>query len=262
MRCSRACRPSNPLRAPVLVRAAVRGGRTARAVAREGASGRSSLRSRGRRAAGARDPQPRRNVGIPRDPEHPIFYAQALLEHWQRRGAKVLNGAQVLAIDLSKARQLSLISSLGHAVPRTRVVHRAADLVAASQDIGFPLLVKANIGGSGRESRVTAAARGLNNRSPTGRCRSRSTMCCSSRMTCRCAAEPSSGSRRWAASIFTRSRWRAAATASTCARPMPVSRATGPLRSFDESRHAFARDRQRRRGNCSRRRARRRRGSS
>ncbi len=87
--------------------------------------------------------------GFLRDPEHPIFYAQALLEHWQRRGAKVLNGAQVLAIDSSKARQLSLISSLGHAVPRTRVVHRAADLVAASQDIGFPLLVKANLGGSG-----------------------------------------------------------------------------------------------------------------
>jgi glutathione synthase/RimK-type ligase-like ATP-grasp enzyme len=84
-----------------------------------------------------------------REPEHPIFYAEALLDHWERCGARVLNGADVLAIDSSKARQLSLISSLGYAVPRTRIVHRARDLVAAAEGMSFPLLVKANIGGSG-----------------------------------------------------------------------------------------------------------------
>lgn len=87
--------------------------------------------------------------GFLRDPEHGIFYAQALLDHWRRRGAKILNGADVLAVDSSKARQLSLISGLGHGVPATRVVHRAADLLTASEDMAFPLLVKANIGGSG-----------------------------------------------------------------------------------------------------------------
>jgi glutathione synthase/RimK-type ligase-like ATP-grasp enzyme len=84
-----------------------------------------------------------------REPEHPIFYAEALLDHWERLGARVLNGADVLAIDSSKARQLSLITSLGYAVPETRVVHRARDLLAATQGMSFPLLVKANIGGSG-----------------------------------------------------------------------------------------------------------------
>ena len=84
-----------------------------------------------------------------REPEHPLFYTAALLDHWRRGGAKVLNGPEVLAIDTSKARQLSLIQSLGHAVPDTRVVHRAADLAAASDGMGWPLLVKANIGGSG-----------------------------------------------------------------------------------------------------------------
>jgi hypothetical protein len=84
-----------------------------------------------------------------REPEHPIFYAEALLDHWQRSGARVLNGADVLAIDSSKARQLSLITSLGYAVPETRVVHRIRDLVAATEGMHFPLLVKANIGGSG-----------------------------------------------------------------------------------------------------------------
>jgi glutathione synthase/RimK-type ligase-like ATP-grasp enzyme len=84
-----------------------------------------------------------------REPEHPIFYAEALLDHWARSGARVLNGADVLAIDSSKARQLSLIASLGHAVPETRVVHRARDLAAAAEGMRYPLLVKANIGGSG-----------------------------------------------------------------------------------------------------------------
>ncbi len=84
-----------------------------------------------------------------REPEHPIFYAEALLDHWERLGARVVNGADVLAIDSSKARQLSLITSLGYAVPDTRVVHRARDLLAATEGMRFPLLVKANIGGSG-----------------------------------------------------------------------------------------------------------------
>ena len=84
-----------------------------------------------------------------RSDEHPIFHAQALLDHWRRGGARVVNGADVLAIDASKARQLSFIAGLGLAVPRTRVVHRAADVPGAAEAIGFPLVVKANIGGSG-----------------------------------------------------------------------------------------------------------------
>ena len=84
-----------------------------------------------------------------RNGEHPIFHAQALLDHWRRAGARVINGADVLAVDASKARQLSLIAGLGLAIPRTRVVHRAADVPAAAGAIGFPLVVKANIGGSG-----------------------------------------------------------------------------------------------------------------
>ena len=87
--------------------------------------------------------------GFLREPEHPIFYSASLLDHWRQQGARIVNGPEVLAIDSSKARQLSLIQSLGHAVPETRVVHRAADLVAAARSMRFPLLVKANIGGSG-----------------------------------------------------------------------------------------------------------------
>jgi glutathione synthase/RimK-type ligase-like ATP-grasp enzyme len=84
-----------------------------------------------------------------REPEHPLFYTMALLDHWRGQGASVVNGPEVMAVDSSKARQLSLMSRLGIAVPRTRVVHRAADLRAAAEAIGYPLLVKANVGGSG-----------------------------------------------------------------------------------------------------------------
>jgi len=81
--------------------------------------------------------------------EHPIFYAQALFAQWEGQGARVLNGSAALAIDASKARQLALIHRLGLSAPRTRVVHARADLAAAAHAIGFPLVVKADIGGAG-----------------------------------------------------------------------------------------------------------------
>jgi glutathione synthase/RimK-type ligase-like ATP-grasp enzyme len=84
-----------------------------------------------------------------RSDEHPIFHTIALLDHWRRSGARVINGPDVMAVDASKARQLALIASLGLAIPETRVVHRAADVEAAAATLTFPLVVKANIGGSG-----------------------------------------------------------------------------------------------------------------
>lgn len=84
-----------------------------------------------------------------REPEHPLYYAMALLDHWRGQGATILNGPEVMAVDSSKARQLSLLHRLGLATPRTRIVHRSADLAGAARDIGYPLLVKANVGGSG-----------------------------------------------------------------------------------------------------------------
>ena len=86
---------------------------------------------------------------VSRHDEHAIFYSQALLAHWQAAGATVVNGAATLAVDASKARQLSLIQGLGLATPATRVVHRRADIPRASQGLRFPLMVKANIGGAG-----------------------------------------------------------------------------------------------------------------
>ncbi len=84
-----------------------------------------------------------------RSADHAIFYTPALYAHWAGRGARIINGADVLAVDANKARQLALISGLGLAIPATRVVHRAIDIPAAAQGLRFPIVVKANIGGSG-----------------------------------------------------------------------------------------------------------------
>lgn len=84
-----------------------------------------------------------------RQSEHALFYCQAVLGHWEGLGARVINGTAPLAFDLSKARQLSLFRGLGLATPRTLVAHRAADLPRLAGQIGYPVIVKANVGGSG-----------------------------------------------------------------------------------------------------------------
>jgi hypothetical protein len=84
-----------------------------------------------------------------RQDQHAIFYSQAVLAHWELAGARVINGSAAMAIDTSKARQLSLFRSLGIAVPATRVAHRREDLVRAADAIGYPLIAKPNVGGSG-----------------------------------------------------------------------------------------------------------------
>jgi RimK-like ATP-grasp domain len=84
-----------------------------------------------------------------RQDEHAIFYSLAALDHWQGLGARVINGAGVLPYDTSKARQLSLFSRAGVAVPATRIAHRRADAPRLAAEIGYPVMVKANVGGSG-----------------------------------------------------------------------------------------------------------------
>ena len=84
-----------------------------------------------------------------RQEEHALFYSTAVLGHWEGLGARVINGAGVLAYDTNKARQLSLFRSAGLDIPATRVAHRRADVPRLAAEIGFPLMVKVNVGGSG-----------------------------------------------------------------------------------------------------------------
>lgn len=84
-----------------------------------------------------------------READHPIFYADALLGAWQRAGARVINGGDSFAVDHNKARQLEIIARLGLNVPFTLVVRRREDIAAVADAVGFPLLIKGNIGGAG-----------------------------------------------------------------------------------------------------------------
>jgi carbamoylphosphate synthase large subunit len=84
-----------------------------------------------------------------RQDEHPIFYAQSLYAHWELNGTRVINGTPALSIDASKARQMSVIKSLGLDIPATHIVHRQADIIGATRGLRFPVIVKVNIGGSG-----------------------------------------------------------------------------------------------------------------
>ena len=84
-----------------------------------------------------------------RQDEHALFYSMAVLDHWRMLGARVINGPDVLAYDTSKARQLALFRKAGLAVPKTRVAHRREDVARLAAEIGYPVMVKVNVGGSG-----------------------------------------------------------------------------------------------------------------
>ena len=84
-----------------------------------------------------------------RDAAHGIFYTQGLLAHLEATGTRVINGSQAFETEISKARQLTLLASLKLSYPRTRVINHASEATRAVKGLRFPVVVKANIGGSG-----------------------------------------------------------------------------------------------------------------
>ena len=85
----------------------------------------------------------RRGVG------HGIFYTAQYLDQLERHGVRVVNGTRAFLTEISKARQLALLDSLGLAFPRARVIHDPRQAPAAARGLVFPIVVKPNIGGSG-----------------------------------------------------------------------------------------------------------------
>lgn len=78
-----------------------------------------------------------------------IRYTHGFLAHLERLGTRTVNGSHVYGYEISKARQLTLLAGLGLPAPRSRVIHRGADAPAAARGLRFPVVVKANVGGSG-----------------------------------------------------------------------------------------------------------------
>ncbi len=77
------------------------------------------------------------------------FYALNWLRHLERCGADVVNGSAAHTMETSKAFQIELLEELGLPYPRTRIINSAEVAVKAAGGLRYPVLVKANIGGSG-----------------------------------------------------------------------------------------------------------------
>ena len=77
------------------------------------------------------------------------FHTLHWLRHLDRIGVPVVNGHEAYAFELSKATQLDLLRELGLPFPRARVINHPSRAIDATQGFRFPVLVKANIGGSG-----------------------------------------------------------------------------------------------------------------
>jgi glutathione synthase/RimK-type ligase-like ATP-grasp enzyme len=99
---------------------------------------------------------------------HLTFYTHNYLAHLERLGVRVVNGVQAWRTETSKALQLTLLEELGLPYPKARVIHHPSQAPAAAHGLRFPVVVKANIGGSGAgivrfdspEALVAAAAAG------------------------------------------------------------------------------------------------------
>ena len=78
-----------------------------------------------------------------------IFYTLGYLAHLERLGTRVINGAGAFTTETSKALQLTQLEALGLGYPKARVIGDPHAAPAASDGLRFPVVVKANIGGSG-----------------------------------------------------------------------------------------------------------------
>lgn len=84
-----------------------------------------------------------------RDGVQGMFHTLSYLAHLQRLNVPVVNGLNAFALEISKARQLTLLESLGLPYPAARVVNHASRVAEAADGLRFPVVVKANVGGSG-----------------------------------------------------------------------------------------------------------------
>jgi hypothetical protein len=84
-----------------------------------------------------------------RGASHGIYHTLAYLEYLERLGTRVVNGSRGFRVEISKALQLSLLASLGLKYPPARVINHPAEAPAAAEGLRFPVVVKANLGGSG-----------------------------------------------------------------------------------------------------------------
>jgi hypothetical protein len=98
-----------------------------------------------------------------------IFHTLAYLEHLELAGVRVINGAQAFRYEISKASQHSLLKSLGLKFIPSRVIHAPEQASAAANGLRYPILIKPNVGGSGKGIVRYESARELESAVAAGR---------------------------------------------------------------------------------------------
>src|SRR3989454_3919535 len=78
-----------------------------------------------------------------------LFYTEGLLAYWESLGIPVINPVAAFRFEKSKALQAGLFERVGVRYPRTIVVNHRDQVLKASGELRFPILVKPNVGGSG-----------------------------------------------------------------------------------------------------------------
>ncbi len=78
-----------------------------------------------------------------------VFHTLHYLNWLETMGVTIVNGSQAHFAGASKALQNGLFSKLGLHCPQAVAVYQARDILKAAESIGFPLIIKPNIGGSG-----------------------------------------------------------------------------------------------------------------
>jgi glutathione synthase/RimK-type ligase-like ATP-grasp enzyme len=78
-----------------------------------------------------------------------LFYAEALLAHYESLGIPVVNPVAAYRFEKSKALQLGLFERVGARYPRSLVVNHPVQALAAIDKLRLPVVVKPNVGGSG-----------------------------------------------------------------------------------------------------------------
>src|SRR5258708_17178850 len=80
---------------------------------------------------------------------HGIFYTLNYLAQLEAKGVRVVNGFRGFAHEMSKAQQLANLEKLGLPYPKARVITHVSQALGAAEAIGYPVVIKPNIGGSG-----------------------------------------------------------------------------------------------------------------
>lgn len=78
-----------------------------------------------------------------------VFHTLHYLNWLETMGVTIVNGSQAHFAGASKALQNGLFSKLGLHCPQAVAVYQVRDILKAAESIGFPLIIKPNIGGSG-----------------------------------------------------------------------------------------------------------------